>query len=391
MINKNPYNKYFFILPAFVFCCICLFIFYNQITSKTGFPSDLPAHISFIINPDGSGDAAAGYSFLHQFIKLATMLLAFTNLSKVVLIPNLMILTLVVSQFFSLMIVRSYFHKRYKDINPYFIDFMSLSLLIVSMIIINPLSPPFYLGTGTPNPWHSPTFIFCKPFSIVVFIFLLKSFDYFIDKKGYTKILLILSIFSVLSAWAKPVFIMSFLPSVAIIFIYKFLKNEITFKYLALVAISLLPAIVPLIFINNMVFHAANSNESIIVAIGQVWGTHSKNIPLSIVLASAFPLYVFILNLKQLSTSHLLAFTNYIIAMLIYFLLAEKGFRMYHGNFSWGYLFAMFLMFFVSIEEFFLKKKTAPIYNKIGWVLFILHLISGIYYLSVISTGHNYM
>lgn len=259
------------------------------------------------------------------------------------------------------------------------------------MIIINPFSPHLYLGTGTPNPWHNPTFIFCKPFSILVFICLLKSLDYFKGKTGYIKELFLLSIFSILSMWAKPSFLMSFLPSVAIIFIYKFVKKEISVNFLILVAFSLLPSLIPLFIMNNMVFNSANSTNTIIFTMGQVWSNHSKNIPLSIVLAAAFPLYVFILNIKQLSTSHLLAFTNYIIAMLIYFFLAENGARIYHGNFSWSYLFALFFLFFVSIEEFFFKKKNSHLLYITGWGLFCLHLISGLYYLFVIAVGHNYL
>jgi hypothetical protein len=346
------------------------------------------AHIGFILNPGNY--TAAGYSLLHQFIKVIAILLSFFKISKEGIYTILMILTLVASIFFSLMIINNYFQKRYKEINPYLIDFMSLALMVVSMIIINPFSHPYYLGTGTPNPWHNPTSIFCKPFSILVFIYLLKSLDHYIDKTGYTKELLLLSFFSVLSMWAKPSFMISFLPSVAIIFIYKFVKKEISIKFLVLVAISLLPSLIPLLIMNTTVFNSANSTNTIIIAMGKVWGNHSKNIPLSIVLAAAFPLYVFILNVKKLSTAYLLAFMNYILAMLIYFFLAEKGGRMYHGNFCWGYLFALFFLFFVSIEEFFFKKKTSKGLYILGWGLFLLHLFSGLFYLSVIAVGHSY-
>jgi hypothetical protein len=302
------------------------------------------------MNPGGNVYRSNGYSLLHQLIRLGALVLAFLKVNIAGIYTILMIFTLVASQLLTLILLRLFLHDRHKEANPYFIDFFSVSLMLVSMIIINPFTPPFYLGTGTPNPWHSPTYIFCKPFSLLVFIFLLKSYDYFNENKKYTRVLILLSISSVLSMWAKPSFLMSFLPSVAIIFTYKFLRKEISFKFLALVAISLLPSIIPFIYTNYKVFHYPNSTESVIIAVGRVWGTHSKNIPLSIFLAMAFPLYVFILKVKKMSTPHILVLTNYLIAMLIYFLLAETGFRMYHGNFSWGYYYAMFLMFLVSIE-----------------------------------------
>jgi hypothetical protein len=390
MKNKLVYNKYFFITATFIFCCINFFIFYCQATSTTGYPSDLPAHIGFITNPGGCGDPSAGYSLLHQLIRLGALILAFLKINIGGINSILIILTLVVSQLFTLILIRFFLKERYKEVNPYFIDFFSISVMLISMVIINPFSPPLYLGTGTPNVWHNPTYIFCKPFCLLVFIFLLKSYDYFIEKKEYTKMLFLLSLFSVLSMWAKPSFLMSFLPSVAIIFIYKYFKKEISIRFLVLLAISLLPSIIPFIYTNYKVFHYPNSTESVIIAVGRVWNAQSKNIPLSILLAMAFPLYVFILKVKKLSTPHLLVFINYLTAMLIYFLFAEKGFRMYHGNFSWGYKYAMFFMFLVSIEEFFFKNRPAPLLYKIGWVLFLLHLLSGLYYLIIVALGHNY-
>jgi hypothetical protein len=388
MGKKWAYNKYFFTITSFIFCCVCFFIFYSQATSTNGYPSDMHAHIGFIINPGNY--APAGYSLLHQIIKVGVNFLSFFKISKLILCSILMILTLVSSLFFTLMVVNNYFQKRYREVNPYIIDLMSLALMIVSMIIINPNSPHLYLGTGTPNPWHNPTYIFCKPFSILVFIYLLKSIELSNENKDCTKELIFLSLFSVLSMWAKPSFLISFLPSVVLLFIYKLLKKEISIRFLILSGISFLPSMIPLFIMNSTIFNSANSTNSIIIAAGQVWSNHSKNIPLSIVLAAAFPLYVFILNVKQLSTSHLLAFINYILAMLIYFFLAEKGVRMYHGNFSWGYLFALFFLFFVSIEEFFFKKKTSKGLYIPGLGLFLLHLFSGLFYLSVIVMGHNY-
>jgi hypothetical protein len=364
--RKRSYNKLFFTTATLVFCCICLFIFYSQTTSRTGYPSDLRAHIGFALDPGNY--TAANYSLLHQFVMVLAMFFSFLCPSREVIFSLLMIFTLVASLLFSVLIIRNYFHKKYKDINPYLIDFLSLSLMMVSMIIINPFSNTYYLGTGTPNPWHNPTYIFCKPFSILVFIFLFKAFDNFKDNKEYLKELTLLSVFSILSMWAKPSFLMSFLPTVAITLIYKHIKKEVSFKFLLLVALSLLPSLIPFFIMNNTIFNSSNSTNSVILAVGKVWSNHSKNIPISIVLALAFPIFVFILKLKKLSTSHLLAFVNCIMAMLIYFFL-----------------------FFVSIEEFFFKKKESPLLNKVGWGLFLLHLISGLFYFSIIATGHNYL
>ena len=74
------------------------------------------------------------------------------------------------------------------------------------------------------------------------------------------------------------------------------------------------------------------------------------------------------------------------------FLLAEGGSRLWHGNFSWGYILAVYLLWFISIRDFAAWKCTFVHSSGVkkwisitAWVLcgviLLAHLVSGIYYL----------
>lgn len=301
-----------------------------------------------------------------------------------------MILALVGSFLATIQILSGYFKTRYKNLSPYINSFLTFSLLTVSMIVPNPFSSPYYLGIGTPNPWHNPTYMFCRPFSLLVFIYLINSYHKHQAKTSFAKDLVLVAIFSLLSMSAKPSFLISFLPAVCIVFVILLIKKEVSIKYIIGVGLSLLPALIPLLLLNSAVYGSPQANGKVILNPGGVWQTSRYGIPLSIVLGMAFPLYVFAIKIKKLPLSFILAFVNYVIASLVFYFLAESGERYIHGNFGWTYMFGMFFMFFVSMEEFFLKHRYGKAVSSVGWGLFLLHFLSGLFYLTWIGFGHSY-
>ena len=70
-------------------------------------------------------------------------------------------------------------------------------------------------------------------------------------------------------------------------------------------------------------------------------------------------------------------------------MLAETGYRRYHGNFGWGYVLATFLVYVVTFR-YFLKRNQEYDYENVkdrilvmgGWVIFLLQFAIGIYYIS---------
>jgi hypothetical protein len=384
MQSTFPYNRYLFLTALVLFSCFCFYLFYYQAIDI--FPSDLEDHINFTLIGKST------YSLLHSFVIFLADVIPITGkVSRLSHLTILMIITMVGSVLATILILHAYLHQKYKEANPYLIDFVAISLVIVSMLIIPRMGRDYlYLGIGTPNPWHNPTYLFCRPFSLIAFIALLMSYDKFKANASYARELVLLAVAAALSMWAKPSFMMSFLPALACLFLYKLIKKEVSLRYSIMAGLALLPSLVPLFIINQSVYQGEQATNKVVIIFGEVWYAYTDNFPLSILMGMAFPLYMLIVNYKTLSTGFMLAFINYIIATLIYFFLAEDGDRMYHGNFGWTYFFAMFFMFLMASEALFFKSKLHTAAKALGWLLFGCHLLSGVYYLSVLARGTSY-
>ena len=78
--------------------------------------------------------------------------------------------------------------------------------------------------------------------------------------------------------------------------------------------------------------------------------------------------------------------------------LAEKGDRMYDGNFSWGYMLAIYLVWYMAMKnylKFYFSEQMTGNKRGVGFVLatlvLALHLISGIYYIGYLVILGNGM
>ena len=155
--------------------------------------------------------------------------------------------------------------------------------------------------------------------------------------------------------------------------------------------VALLPSLLPLLCIYSRVYDQPISTVGVVVAFDAMQ-KGLANIPLSICLSSAFPLFVFFLAVrrKQVSRLFALAFVNYVISILIRYLLAENT-RAQYGNFGWTFQMALFFLFITAIEEFYFKKWRGKLWVRtVSNFLFLWHLVSGIYYFGLILLGYSY-
>ncbi len=126
-----------------------------------------------------------------------------------------------------------------------------------------------------------------------------------------------------------------------------------------------------------------------------VWSLYSKNIFLSLVLALAFPLIVLIFNFRSLINNrpYRFALELLLVGTLEFMLLLEKGNRLGHVNFSWGYMSGLFIVFMMSIWLLFnntILKKNNRIVLIIEWICLSLHFIAGIIYFIYLLNGGDF-
>jgi hypothetical protein len=93
-----------------------------------------------------------------------------------------------------------------------------------------------------------------------------------------------------------------------------------------------------------------NADTSIIITEWlEVWKMYSENIPLSILLSMAFPLFIIIIDIRYFLTSNMgkLALVGYGVSFLEGALLGEGGEKLSHSNFLWPLMSAMLIVWIV--------------------------------------------
>lgn len=174
------------------------FLFYGHLNGATS--SDFIAHAS-------KSWEGPGYSLLHYVTRLVSHNLPIKASRAEVYHYALLFVFTVLSLHFTLAILKNHFAQRYPDSSQALCGLMPIALLLASMIIINPFARHVYVGIGTPNPWHNPTFLLCRVFSLLLFFEVLDVVD---TKSPPLRSYVRVSAFSVLSMWSKPAFCLSF-------------------------------------------------------------------------------------------------------------------------------------------------------------------------------------
>jgi len=274
-------------------------------------------------------------------------------------------------------------------ITNYVINFTNNIQVMIAMItiLIGPLSIPYYhpiifVGQGSPNIWHNVTLWTVRPFAFLSVWFILDGLH-----KHKKQLLIYGIIFTIISIFAKPSFIIMFLPSLLIYAIatkiYKDRYFMISFLTISLLSIAILL---------YQYTHTFNQKEGqIIIDFLGVWSLSSPNIPISIALALAFPLSFTLLKSDILNDKYILiSWIMTFISIIYYATFAQSGKFYSHGNFGWSYMIAMNLLYVFTITKFFAIYSNLHILKKyILLLILISQIIIGIYYFIHILMGQN--
>ena len=300
---------------------------------------------------------------------------------------------------------------------------LSLSLFFASMVF-GPRGHGFFgynytyrcNGAYTPNPYWNATYMATRPFSIVCFfssVTLLDKYEYCRygrmcsagekippDKVSGIKDYIIFAASLFLTTITKPSYTLVAVITFAVILLWRFCKSKGKNTMPSIwFGLTFLPAGFALLYQYGSVFTGTNSQgeeTGIGFAIGKAWSIYSDNIPLSMVRALIFPVVVLICNLPQLkkNTWFRHGWQVLTVGWLMMLCLYEKGFRLAHVNFSWGYMHGLFFVYTVSV--FILLLNTLEAKGKLrkgavaaGWLAYLWHVVCGIIYFLYIYEGNN--
>ena len=254
-------------------------------------------------------------------------------------------------------------------------------------------------GILTPNPYWNATYLAVRPFTILCFFLTAELLEEYEEKIPVKKALL-LALFSFLAAFTKPSFHFLLLPVAGLILLYRLLRSRFTnWKNTLGLGCCFLPSGFLLIYEFFGVFTGENilgEETGIGIELGKAWYIHSNRISLSVMLALLFPFCVLALNFRQLKRdgAFRLAWQLLLTGFLSFLFLYEKGFRLEHLNFSWGYMHGLFFVYVVCGFQILknLMEWKPWIYQMFvipEFLFFMQHLRCGMEFFMYLYQGYN--
>ena len=282
---------------------------------------------------------------------------------------------------------------------------LDLVLHLVGAVYVPMFNKEPYLGQGTPNIWHNPTTIAVRPIALLIFV-LTASIVIQAKKEEFENSIpagraVLTSILLILSCLAKPSFVQVFYPAIfTLMVIWLIMYKGKNLRTAIQLMLMCLPSLAVMILQFVIAFYGGNSKSGgITIAPFVVAGARTPSIAISMLLLLAFPLLMLILSAirKSVPWGDIFAWLMLLWGLVWRLFLAEKGERTYHGNFSWGYMLAVYLVWYTAVRSYlklYFSEQMTGNKRGVGFVLativLALHLVSGIYYLIyLIALGHG--
>ena len=246
-----------------------------------------------------------------------------------------------------------------------------------------------YLGAFGQNPFHNATYIATRPFAIISFFLFARILANY-EEKPYSPDYLWFSLSLLLTTLTKPSFTFIIVPTAGLILLYRLIHSKgKNWKATLLFAATAVPTFCVLLYQFSAVFEPVDTSGEHGIGFGvlEVWHIFSNHVLVAILLVTAFPIIVLILNFKELKSNTLLrtSWAIFLVSLVECAFLFEKGFRKSHGNFFWGYMHGQSILFIAAIALVLLQTlrvKQASKADKcklaVEWFFFGWHTVSGL-------------
>ena len=394
---------------VFALCCLGAFLSetflaYRQIILYNGkYLSDLSLHIRIARRDQ--------YNYRMIGFVVNAMDRITTNPWGIALVMGILVLLTLVGNY---LLIR-FLTKRFME-SRIPAEIMAVLALYTGPIYIPKYLPFFYAKTQSKYAWQNPTQIMVTVFSLFALLAFYKVYEHYLERvslRGW--VLLALSF--LLSAWAKPSFIMAFFPAAAMVLLADLFRKDAglkpmdRFRQVFILGMTMLPACIYFLLLNNTLFGssagqaaAASGKEAskVVIDLGRAYFHQDFSVSLSILAGLCFPLFVLLFNLGELrKREYALGWLTLLWGYAEHFTFSETGPRATHGNFAWGKKVAIYLVFVLSMAKFvenlydpdFLrgKKSFKILYGTVGSLFLLLHMTSQVVYLLHLGRGGRYM
>ena len=284
------------------------------------------------------------------------------------------------------------------------IAFLTLVSMLVGPLYLRFYNRRYYMGQGSPNPWHNPTSTAVRPFMILITVLTVIYWNcgeeeritvYGRNMKKATLYEIILGVLLLISTIIKPSYLMVYLPVCGIrALVLLFRGRSRGFWKLVAQHLYFVPSLFVFLYQYLIIyfFPAEDGGEksAVIIAFLRTARIHAPSVLISLFLRMAFPFMVIILWRKEIIKERYfpIIMGQYLAGLAINWTFAETGSRATHGNFGWGNILACFMlwifcMFFYAKQYLGDKERiqmSTALKIKYGALFFLLiwHLAGGI-------------
>jgi len=369
-----------------LFFFLNFYLFYAQSLSlDNAYPSDLGAHIS----------AGLGMYTNYSLISVLEGWL-FKSIGNTITVAFFLALLTIMTVIATYYLFKEFFKNT--EVNKYLLQLFAFISNFVMAIYLPWINPYQYISNLGPNIYHNSTYLGMKLIGIIVLIQFFRIFDHYLDRIDIKKWLLF-AFLLIIANGIKPNFFVFFAPAMFVYLLIDLInsKGKKSLNVLILGS-AVLPSLL-ILFIQYTLLFNSGADGGITIAFGKMIGMVTNNAFVSVVQSLAFPLFVLCFNLKELSKDKKYGFMWLLLffSLLQYLLFIETGDRMAHGNWGWGYTYAIFFVFIGSIYKLYenFHERTKSIrgrgYITIAVMLLIMHLFWGMVYYAKLLLGGNFL
>lgn len=261
---------------------------------------------------------------------------------------------------------------------------LTIVVMLVGPVFLFTMPNRMYLGYITGNVYHNPTILLLRPLVLLIFSSSIKA----LYSKSSWKTIFFTGLLVILAAHAKPSFLITFLPSLAIFALIQ-IKNikELNWRFVFF-ALGIPAALV--LGEQFVVTYVGTSSDKIIFAPFKAILQYVPNIPTSlwfILLSILFPLSATVFYWREFSTKPAikLAWLNFGVGLILALGFTEV-INMPSLNFWWGPMVGVFILFVETIGNgaglgMFNFTNNEKLAGKIVLsIILALHLICGVIY-----------
>lgn len=372
---------------------VSTFMFYRQtIRYNDGYKADTSIYVNMSREKHGVRLITWIYNWLYNIT------------DNTVLIAVYMGLVIAITVLVNYAVVRWYLrYSGHEDVPRVYPQAVSLMLLFTGSMYLPVLHARFYKASWCTYAWHSPTQQLMIMFAMLSLLMFLTIYENYMEHIS-PALWIGLMITSIMSVWAKPSFMLVFIPTLIVVFLIELAvhahEGEVLrrFKRLFIFGLSMVPSGILILILNGSIYGEGSENK---VAMSLGGSDFGYNVWAAAFCGLLFPAMVFAANSGKLrKLPFQIAVGMLIMGIAEWVVFHEVGTRGEHGNFAWGRQFGCYYFFLCALvmlienwhDKDFLggKKGLRTCYFAVTIAVLAIHVLSQMMHFYLMFRGHTY-